>query len=379
MSFFRSAGKLEWRAEAGRDGGRPATANPDAVLIGALILCAALPYLNTLLNGFVYDDNRQVLDNPYLKNFHFLPQIFGTTVWSFVGMQGVSNYYRPMMTLGYALCYHLFGPLAYGFHLANVCLHVSIVVLLFFVARRLFDDSVVGFVAACLFAIHPIHTEAVAWVAAVTDLEVTFFYLLTFWLFLNMARPQGGISPWIKLAAVVSFALTIFSKEQALTFPLLAMVYEHFFRGDRALTNWRQKLRRYGEFWLMDFAYVLFRVEHLGAFAPQIQLSQLGWYPSVLSALALVMQYLGKLFWPVHLCAYYVFQKGTSAYEPRVMAGIAALAACAMIFALIYRHNRTAAFGFIWFFLTLSPVLDVQYLAGNVFAERYLYLPSVGF
>ncbi|HKT12004.1 MAG TPA: tetratricopeptide repeat protein [Terriglobia bacterium] len=379
MSFFRSADKLRWRAEVGRDGGRPATVQPDAVLIGALIFCAALPYLNTLLNGFVYDDNRQVLDNPYLKNFHFLPQIFGTTVWSFVGKQGVSNYYRPMMTLGYALCYHLFGPLAYGFHLGNVCLHVSIVVLLFFVARRLFNDSAVGFAAACLFAIHPIHTEAVAWVAAVTDLEVTFFYLLTFWLFLNMARPQGGISPWIKLAAVVSFALTILSKEQSLTFPFLAMVYEHFFRGDRAETHWWQKLRRYGDFWLMDFAYVVFRVEHLGAFAPQIQLSQLGWYSSILSALALVGQYLGKLFWPVHLCAYYVFQKGTSAFEPRVMAGIAALAACAAVFALIFRRNRTAAFGFIWFFLTLAPVLDVQYLAGNVFAERYLYLPSVGF
>ena len=101
----------------------------DTYLIAALILCAALPYVNTLLNGFVYDDNRQVLDNPYLKSFHFLPQIFGKTVWSFVGMQGVSNYYRPMMTLGYAVCYHLFGPLAYGFHLVNVCLHVGVVLL----------------------------------------------------------------------------------------------------------------------------------------------------------------------------------------------------------------------------------------------------------
>ena len=379
MRFFRSADKLERCAEAGRDGGRPAAVQPDAVLIGTLILCAALPYLNTLLNGFVYDDNRQVLDNPYLKNFHFLPQIFGTTVWSFVGMQGVSNYYRPMMTLGYALCYHVFGPLAYGFHLVNVCLHMSVVVLVFIVARRLFNDSAVAFIAACLFAVHPIHTEAVAWVAAVTDLEVTFFYLLTFLLFLEMARPHGGISPWIKLAAVLSFALTIFSKEQALTFPLLAMVYEHFFRGDRTETRWWQQVRRYGDFWLIDLAYVLFRIERLGAFAPQIQLSRLGWYPSVLSALALVGQYLGKLFWPVHLCAYYVFQKGTSAFEPRVVAGIAALAACVMVFAVIYRHNQTAAFGFIWFFVTLAPVLDVQFLAGNVFAERYLYLPSVGF
>ncbi|TAM82797.1 MAG: tetratricopeptide repeat protein [Acidobacteria bacterium] len=379
MTSFRRTNNPETVPKAGQEGGRRETGKPGAFLIAALILFAALPYLNTLLNGFVYDDNRQVLDNPYLKNFHFLPQVFGTTVWSFVGMQGVSNYYRPMMTFGYAVCYHVFGPLAYGFHLVNVLLHVGVVLLVFAVARRLFKDTAVAFLAACLFAVHPIHTEAVAWVAAVTSLEVTFFYLLTFWLFLCIARPHGGISPWFKLAAVVSFALTIFSKEQALMLPLVAMIYEHFFRDDRAETTFLQKARRYGEFWLMDLAYVLFRVEHLGAFAPQVQLSRLGWYPSVLSSLALAGQYLEKLFWPVKLCAYYVFHKGNSIFDPRVLAGIAALSACLMIFVLLYRRNRTASFGFVWFFLTLAPVLDIRYLAGNVFAERYLYLPSVGF
>jgi len=379
VSFSRRAEKLESPGETLRTGHEQAAGQSDTLLLAALILCAALPYVNTLLNGFVYDDNRQVLDNPYLKSFHFLPQIFGTTVWSFVGMQGVSNYYRPMMTLGYALCYHLFGPLAYGFHLVNIGLHVGVVLLVFVVARRMFQDRAVAFVAAFLFAIHPIHTEAVAWIAAVTDLEVTFFYLLTFWLFLNLARPRGGVSAWVKLAAVVSFALTIVSKEQSLTFPLLAMGYEHFYRDDRTETTGWQKARRYGEFWLMDLAYVLFRIERLGAFAPQIQLSRLGWYPSVLSALALVGQYLAKLFWPVELCAYYVFHKGTSVLDPRVLAGIGVLAACAVVFTALARRNRTASFGFVWFFVTLAPVLDIRYLAGNVFAERYLYLPSAAF
>ncbi len=379
MIFFRKARRPQPPAEDKCVQFHAKTRQIDTYLIAALILCAAIPYINTLLNGFVYDDNRQVLDNPYLKSFHFLPQIFGKTVWSFVGMQGVSNYYRPMMTLGYAVCYHLFGPLAYGFHLVNVCLHVGVVLLVFAIAHRILGDRSMAFVAACLFAIHPIHTEAVAWVAAVTDLEVTFFYLLTFWLYLNVGRPKGGILPWAKLAAVVSFALTIFSKEQSLTFPLLAMIYEHFFRGDRADTTFWQKARRYSEFWLMDLAYVLFRVEHLGAFAPQIQLAQLGWYQCVLSAVALVGKYIEKLFWPAELCAYYVFHKGTSLLEPRVLVGIGAIAACAIIFALLFRRSRIAAFGLIWFFVTLAPVLDVRYLAGNVFAERYLYLPSVGF
>jgi len=96
-----------------------------------------------------------VLDNPYLKNFHFLPQIFGSTVWSFVGMQGVSNYYRPMMTFGYAVCYHVFGPLAYGFHLVNVCLHVGVVLLVFVVGRRIFKSRAAAFLAALLLPFIP--------------------------------------------------------------------------------------------------------------------------------------------------------------------------------------------------------------------------------
>jgi len=351
----------------------------DTVLIAVLILCATLPYLNTLFNSFVYDDNRQVLDNPYLKSFQYLPKVFGTTVWSFVGAQGVSNYYRPMMTLGYLFCYQVFGPLAYGFHLVNVCLNAGVVCLVFVVARRMFRDRALAFVAACLFALHPIHTEAVAWIAAVTDLEVTFFYLLTVWLFLNVARPEGKRSAWVELAMVASFAFTIFSKEQSLTLPLVATVYEHFYREDRSQTTWRQKAGRYGVLWLMDVGYVLFRVQHLGAFAPRIQMSRLGLYPSILSALVLIAQYVGKILWPWKLCAYYVFHKGSSVLDPRVIAGIAVLLACAVIFLALWRRSRTASFGFVWFFATLAPVLDVRFLAGNVFAERYLYLPSVGF
>jgi len=68
-------------------------------LIVLLILSAALPYSNTLLNSFVYDDHFQVLDNPQVRSFRYLPQMFTTSVWSFRPGR-VSNYYRPMMTFG---------------------------------------------------------------------------------------------------------------------------------------------------------------------------------------------------------------------------------------------------------------------------------------
>ena len=135
-----------------------------------------------------------------------------------------------MMTLGYLICYKLFGVRAYGFHLVSLLLHVLVVCLVFVLTERLTGDRVWAFVAGALFALHPIHTESVAWVAAVTDLELTVFYLLTFGFFLAVARPGGGRSERTLVAMGFAFILALLSKEQAMTLPALATVYEHFYR-----------------------------------------------------------------------------------------------------------------------------------------------------
>src|SRR5437868_10442664 len=155
----------------------------DPVVFLILILLAFLPYLNTLINGFVYDDRQQILQSPYVHSFRYLGRIFGTTVWTFEGAQGVSNYYRPLMTFAYLISYKLFGLLPFGFHLMNLVLHASVVLLLFAVTEHLFRDRLLSLMAAGLFALHPIHTESVAWIAGITDLELSFFFLLTFLLY----------------------------------------------------------------------------------------------------------------------------------------------------------------------------------------------------
>jgi len=132
--------------------------NSSTALVGSLILLAVIPYLNTLLNGFVYDDTMQILENPYIRSFDHLKEIFGTTIWSSIGDMGGTNYYRPMMTFGYLICHQLFGPLAYGFHLTNLLLHAATVCILFFLSIEIFEDRSLALLAAGLFALHPIHT-----------------------------------------------------------------------------------------------------------------------------------------------------------------------------------------------------------------------------
>lgn len=371
-----------------------------ATLLSILLLCAVLPYLDTLGNGFVHDDYNEVLNNPYLRSFGHLKEILSTNTLAHLGARGVTNYYRPVSVVGFLLCYQAFGPLPYGFHLANLLLNAAVVCLLFALTDRMFRNRMLAFVTAALFALHPAHTEAVAWISAVTDLDVAFFSLLTFWFYLGVGKPAGQsnhplVPPlvrsgnrggwlsaavgteWARLGTVASFALALLSKEQAAVIPLLAALYEHLYRDDRGETSWREKCGRYYALWLVLIAYILFRIRFFGGFTA-VLLTKVTRYEAFLSALVLQGQYLWKFLCPIYLSAYYPFHKSVSPLDLRVLAGLGGILVCGALFVLLWRRARPASFGLVWFFATLAPVLNAQWIGPNVFTERYLYLPSVG-
>jgi Tfp pilus assembly protein PilF len=353
--------------------------------LAAILMVAAIPYLNALGNGFVYDDHQQILINPYLRSFHYLRAIFTTSVWSFLGgAAGVTNYYRPLMMFGYLLCFKLFGPSAFAFHLVNLLMHLAVVLLVYQVTVSFFRDRDIAALAALIFALHPIHTESVDWIAAVTDIEVALFFLAGFWFYLRIprlvsSRPNrrwGGA----QAALLVCLALALLSKEQAVMLPVLCTIFEHFYREDRSGTSLGEKVARYAPGWLLVGIYLLVRVRFLGSLAPaHLVRPGVTIQDAVLSAGALLFQYVGKMLWPARLCAYYVFPVSWAVLLPQVLGGIVTVLAGAALFALCWRRARLVSFGVVWFVVTLVPVLDVRVMPIAAFAERYLYLPSVGF
>jgi len=179
-------------------------------------------YFNALFNGFVYDDKLQVLDNRWIKDLNHIPDMFSKSVWSFQGETIISNYYRPLMHLFFMLNYYIFGLRPWGFHLLNILFHTGVSILVFVNASRLLrapsnssqlgEQGFVGsllsppFVGALVFATHPIHTEAVAWVSGVPELSYTFFFLLSLYLYMRFEEGMKGMYP----LSLLSFSIATF-------------------------------------------------------------------------------------------------------------------------------------------------------------------------
>jgi len=350
---------------------------PLILVIGVAIVV----YLNALPNGFVIDDNHQVVDNPLITSPARLPEIFSSGVWDFEGR--VSSYYRPLMYVLYMATYLVFGVTPWAFHLVNVLLHSGVTAVLFLLARRLWDRDPTPnpwflappFVAALLYAVHPIHTEAVAWIAGVGELSFALFYLLALYFYAH-AGTGWGTSYALSVAC---FLFALLCKEPAATLPVMLLVYELLFHSGPRL--WRGIARRLTPFGLAFFAYAGLRLWALGGLAPTVSSGALGPFAYALNVLVLFSLYVQNLVLPVHLNVWHVFTPIVSLLSAEALAAVMITGIC-VVGAFLVRSNRMALFASA---LTLVPLLPTFYFSGlnqgieNAFTERYLYLPSAGY
>ena len=165
-------------------------------ILAMVFLCLAggLVYINTLQYEFVWDDNYQFVRNPYLNQDEPVTRILTTDVWGYTkpGQKGISNYYRPLQMLSYRWINSIFGLDPFYFHLANICFHSLVVILCYAIFWYLTKNFLLATIGACLFALHPIHTEAVAWIAALPELGCALLMFFSF-LFFLMTKSDSSL------------------------------------------------------------------------------------------------------------------------------------------------------------------------------------------
>ncbi len=359
------------------------------ISISILFLVAFAPYLNALSDGFVYDDNVQVVGNFWIRDIRHVFDVFSANVAGF-STGYATSYYRPLMYVAYMVDYQLFGLHAWGFHLVNILFHFGSSILVFFIASRLFETEVPPdtrllsdkalcrqivsppFVAALLFAVHPVHTEAVTWIAGLPELTYTFFFLLSFYFYLSLG-PESGKR---YLFSAIAFFLATLCKEPAVMLPVLLVAYDY--EPGKEMRPLRF-LKQYAPYFLSLGFYLIIRLVVLGDFAPSRRHGELSAFQLVINIFPLFVRYLETLVLPVNLSALHVFSPVRSILEGRSMVS---LGVSALFFLLVFisrRKNKAVFLGLVLIVIPLLPALYIPALGENVFAERYLYLPSFGF
>jgi protein O-mannosyl-transferase len=345
-------------------------------LLGALFLVTFLLYANCIFNGFVVDDHSQIEMNPYVHSFRYVGKLFETSLLAQQGKQAVPNFYRPLTNLTFLIEYKLFDESPLGYHLFSLLLHCTAIWLVFLVGSRLFRNDSLAIVAAFLFAMHPVHVEPIAWINAIGDPLVTVLLLISFWFYLQLGERS---QTFVYAGMLLGFAAGLLTKETAVIFPFLAAIFEHFYRGDRSEMTWIQKVSRYSGLWLILVLYIVLRVAAVGQLIPSQLHSEVTRAEAFYSALALIGLYARKLVWPVPLIAFLPFQKSNSLFEPPVLFGIFLVVVFTVLFIFLWRRAHLYSFTLLWMAFSIAPGLNTRWMTASVFAERYLYLPSVGF
>lgn len=357
-------------------------------LLGTILIVGFFVYVNALPNGFVWDDEEQIVNNTVIREWQNLPLFFTSSTF-YAGGAGLSGgFYRPLVSLSYFLNYQIWGLIPLGFRLFQIIFHLLNLVLIFFILRKIFNEQKIKYgneistLATLLFTVHPANVESVIYLASLGEVLYTFFGLLSFWFFLKL--PAINYKNNCFLLGFLFAFLGLFAKESALViFPIVALYFFIFIKP---------KLR----FWLNYtfgtllsagiYLFLRLFVAKIPAvsthFAPISQASLLERLTTIPYS---IFSYLKIIFFPKDLTISHQFIV-SSVFDIRFWGPLIFLIAILSLagFYIWKAHcshtanSKLSAFWLLWFFVSLFPTLNIIPLEMTI-AERWLYFPLIGF
>ena len=333
--------------------------------IGLLLAVVALVYANTLWNQFTWDDELYITNNP---------QVTQVSWPGLLAPNRVTNVFRPLTFGSFAFDWAVYGGHAFGFHLLNLLLHAAVTLLLYLLLCRLLEETANGrtmaLVAAALFAVHPIHTEAVSSIVGRPELLAAGF-LLSAWI-LHLGDHE--------IPALICFALALLSKESAAAFLPLVVV------GDYARGKWKPPLR-YARMAGLTALYlgVLWRVQgnrfgQTGIALLDNPLASLpaGW--RILNAVRVAWKYAALQLYPATLSCDYSFNQIPMYKDWRhtLPAGMAAAALVGAWLWTVRRRKTEWVLGGAIYLGAFATTANILIPTGTILGERLAYLPSAG-
>ena len=297
--------------------------------------------------------------------------------WAFRSVE--AGNWHPLTWLSHMTDVQLYGLKAGGHHATNLALHTASVVLLFLVLRAMTQAFWRSAFVAGAFAIHPLHVESVAWVAERKDVLCGLFWVLTMAVYAGYARQRTAARHGLVVSLL---ALALMSKPMAVSLPVMLLLLDWWplHRFDFARRDWLKSFRSCLVEKLPLFALAaassVVTIYAQRAAGAVVEITRLPLAARIANAIYSYVWYLQKTFWPSGLSAFYPlhgdYEADTLAVAIVVLAGIS--------FAAIWLWRRApyVAFGWLWYLITLLPVIGLVQVGAQARADRYTYLPLIG-
>lgn len=335
-----------------------------AILVLLLGLISFALYINSLNGDFLIDDYQGILNNPQVHDIKL-----------FFSKHSVLTPARGLLwELSHALIWHFWGANPFYYHLFNVFTNTACVILVFLLCNILFGNLVLSFFTGLIFALHPIHTEAVSWISGGAYVLASLFSLAAFIFYVKSNK-----SIYRLVLAVAFFTLAISSGSAALSLAGMFIVYDLFFREEET-----KNLRRIR--WLVLFSILLV----VGLFLALFLVNRPGFGrtifyfqgPRYLIVIAkALIYYLRILYLPLERGLYHPFAYNTldtNKLSPAFFFSLIFILISIVAFFRCRKSAKPVAFGIAWFFVTYLPYSNLVPVC-NIISERYMYLPSLGF
>lgn len=342
-----------------------------------LFIVALLAYANSFPGAFILDDLHIVQNNVLVSNPNLIT-IFRSDYW--YGFEN-SGLYRPLTILSLAVNRMVLGEAVWGFHLVNVLLHAALTVLTYITLLRWGLARGIAFMAAALFAVHPIHADVVNIAVGRSELLVACFLMGGFCL----ARGEGGAS---KISVCLCYFAALLSKEHAITFLALLPLWTAFVNG--FAPAWRRNWPLYIGLllttvcWSALYLYAPVQTMPRSIYSHEASpLAFVTWDVRVLTALLLQWLYLFKQVLPLGLQAVYsTADLPAFITSPWSVSGVLVIAGTLAAVGLVacgWRRRNLLALFAAFYAISFLPTANIFFPVGVTYAERLAYFPSLWF
>ena len=351
--------------------------------ISLLMLVCLIVYYNSLSNEFVFDDNATIVENKHLKHpGKFIGSLFNHSYFEIANLEAS---YRPIATLSYFLIYSIAGLDPFYYHLTSLLFHILNVILVYRLTHLILRNHLGALIAGLLFACHPALTEAVNCISYNEDLLAAFFFLtsLIFYIRLEAENFTSNIRNYA--LTLLFYFLGLLSKEMAITLPAIILLYDlalrdadgHPLTVNHLLTTLKKRKYYYSGYIAVSLVYLLIRFFILTSPRKFLKPVSADLFERIIYLPGHIFSFIRLALFPNNLTADYVFSYPNSFIDSMNLIGFAVVMGLAGATFFIYRYSKEIFFGIWWFLITLFPVYNLIVIY-HPFAERYLYLPSIG-